>query len=304
MASVLTLLSRLHARLGGSSGAPRLWRTARRIGRVWLLAFALRHELSRRNDITIVMGVRDRPDHRLVNALRSIRMQQYPAGLVRVIVVDYGSTPANGAAIARLAEEHRADYVVVEHAPVWSRSRSLNVGIRQADSKFLLTSDADIVLSPRYLSDAVAALKTSPLSIVCSPMFDLPEASVATLARAAETADLSVEAWKENAKPRHDWQFHPSICMAYTKVFKLIRGYDEYYELWGAEDDDLMRRLTYLGLAPKTLDTGSFYLHQWHPKFEGVPEAATAAQIRRNLAYLQEHHSIVRNDRDWGMPRA
>jgi glycosyltransferase involved in cell wall biosynthesis len=241
------------------------------------------------------MGVRDRPDSRLVNALRSIRAQQYPAGSVRVIVVDYGSAPANGAAIARIAEEHRAEYVAVEHAPVWSRSRSLNVGIRQADSKFLLTSDADIVLSPRYLSDAVAALTTSPLSILCSPMFDLPEASVATLARAAETGDLRVEAWKENAKPRHDWQFHPSICMAYTKVFKLIRGYD---------DDDLMRRLTYLGLAQKTLDTGSFYLHQWHPKFEGVPEAGSAAQIQRNLVYLEEHHSIVRNDRDWGMPRA
>ena len=80
----------------------------------------------------------------------------------------------------------------------------------------------------------------------------------------------------------------------------MIRGYDEHYEVWGSEDNDLMRRFRYLGLRPQTLDSGSFYLHQWHPKFEGVAGGEHAPAIRRNLAYFWRNRSILRNDRDWG----
>jgi hypothetical protein len=83
-----------------------------------------------------------------------------------------------------------------------------------------------------------------------------------------------------------------------------VRGYDEYYQEWGSEDDDLMRRFKYLGLESRVLDSGSFYLHQWHPKYEGLPDGRNTAQIERNRLYFEKNHSILRNDRDWGIPRA
>jgi hypothetical protein len=92
--------------------------------------------------------------------------------------------------------------------------------------------------------------------------------------------------------------------MTYTVFYKVVRGYDEYYQEWGSEDDDLMRRFMYLGLEPKVLDSGSCYLHQWHPKYEGVPDGGDSACIQRNLAHLRRTHSIVRNGRDWGIADA
>jgi glycosyltransferase involved in cell wall biosynthesis len=270
------------------------------LGRAWLKAAVLRLELSRPDDISVVIGLRNRADYRLVNALKSIRMQTYPADLVRILVVDYGSEAESAQRAERICGEHRADYLRVDDVPVWSRSRCLNVGIRRAETKFVMTSDVDIVFSPRYLSDSVGVLTTSPLSVVCSAMLDLPEESAEILERGARIGEvLQPDAWKEWCCPRYDWKEHPSICMTYTALYQVIRGYDEHYESWGWEDDDLMQRFTYLGLRRKVLDAGSFYMHQWHANSE---RSTDAEQTRRNESYFKSNHSILRNDDGWGVP--
>src|SRR5262245_7440332 len=43
--------------------------------------------------VTVVIGVRNRADTRLASALASLRRQRYPQELLRIVVVDYGSTP-------------------------------------------------------------------------------------------------------------------------------------------------------------------------------------------------------------------
>jgi predicted glycosyltransferase involved in capsule biosynthesis len=302
---MLRCVSYLHARLAPLPASRHFLRPVRGLERIWLRRAVLSHEFSRPDDITVVIGVRNRSDYRLINSLRSIRAQEYPADCVRIIVVDYGSEPASARGTMTICEKYLADYIAVDHAPAWSRSRCLNIGIRLADSKFLMTSDVDVMFSPRYLGDAVHALTKSPLSVVCSPMLDLPEESAEIVERAADTGEtLQFDSWRQLCRARFGWPFHPSIGVAYTRSYKLMCGYDEYYEVWGYEDEDLMRRFMYLGLKPTPLNSGSFYLHQWHPRFEGVPDEKRAAHFRRNRLRFEENHSILRNDRDWGIPRA
>jgi hypothetical protein len=262
----------------------------------------LRHERGRPDDITVLIGVRNRADHRLANALESLRAQTLPRGSLRVSVLDYGSEPAASAETRALCRRYDVECLRIDDAPVWSRSRCLNVGIRRAETKFLVTSDVDIVFSPRYLADAIETLKRRPLSVVCSPMLDLPQEAVACFKRAAENGEAPpVGAWKERCSARLGWELHPSIAATYTAFLRLVRGYDEYYAVWGYEDLDLMRRLECLGLRRRKLDTQSFYLHQWHPKFEDVQGGELAEQIRRNRAHLDENRSILRNGPGWGL---
>jgi glycosyltransferase involved in cell wall biosynthesis len=271
------------------------------LGRAWLRRAVLGDLLSRPRDITVVIGVRNRADYRIANALRSIREQTYAAELVRVLVVDYGSEPSSQAAIMNLCGQHDAEYLPVDEAPVWSRARCLNIGIRRASTTFLMTSDADVMFSRRYLADAIRTLEASPLSVLASSMLDLPQESVEVMKNAARPGgQLTLSRWKGWCSPRFGAPIHYGIALTWTAFFHLIRGYDEYYELWGSEDNDLMRRFRYLGLRPRALDSGSFYLHQWHPKFEGVPGGENAPAIGRNLTHYRWNHSIVRNDRDWG----
>jgi GT2 family glycosyltransferase len=272
-------------------------------GRAWLRRTVLRHEVSRTDDVTVLIGARNRANYRLENALKSIRSQTYPADLVRIVVVDYGSEPVGASRTASMCARHDAEYLRVDGVEVWSRSRCLNIGIRHANTKFLLVSDVDIVFPPHYLSRCVEVLTASLTSMVGSTMLDLPQWSAPTLERSARTGnELQFDSWKRWCQPRRDPAFHPSICATYTALFHLVRGYDEYYEVWGNEDDDLHRRFGYLGLTRKSLAPESPYMHQWHPESDRGRDGENAERIQRNELYLAKAHSILRNDLSWGIP--
>jgi glycosyltransferase involved in cell wall biosynthesis len=298
---MLTPLSRTYEVLGLTRIARRFLPRSplRYAGSVWLRRVVLPEEQSREDDVTVLIGVRNRAGYRLANALRSLREQTYPADGIRVVVIDYGSEPETAEEVERLCGEGSVEYVHVGGVSAWSRSRCLNVGLRRAATKFLLSSDVDILFSPHYVADAVDTLRLSPLSYVCSAMLDLPEESAEMLERAACVEEaLELDTWRRLSRPRHGWEHHPTICMTYTAVLQAMRGYDEYYEGWGWEDDDLARRLAYLGLSRRILDPSSYYLHQWHP------EAERPSRLEQYKAHFDGTHSILRNDSNWGVAPA
>jgi glycosyltransferase involved in cell wall biosynthesis len=301
---VIHLLDSVHAR-AGRSGLGR-WLVRRlRVGgfsRLWLRTAVLKGERERPDDVTVLIGVRNRADHRLPLTLRSLREQRWPAERLHILVVDYGSEPGAARIIAEICGEYGAEYVRVDGVGTWSRARCLNVGVRRARTKFLMTSDVDILLSPDYVSQAVEILRRAPLSIVCSQMLDLPECTHEALLQAVRCpAPLPLHEWRERCEPRYGRDSHPSITVGYTAFYQLIRGYDEFYELWGGEDDDLFRRLRKLGLARRSPDSdAAYYLHQWHPKYENIPEEEREPAIRRNTDRLEGSHTLLRNGPDWG----
>lgn len=274
------------------------------LGRRWARRGVVDRVRTLPDDVTVLIGIRNRTDHRIVNALRSIREQVYPRGQVQALVVDYGSDPAEAARLATICRRFDARLVRVEGVTVWSRSRCLNVGLRETDTKFVMTSDSDLILSPGYLADAAATLESHPLSVVCAPMLDLPEESADALVRAAEEDGvLDAEGLKTECLARKEMKMHPSAGFTFTAYYHAIRGYDEFYEGWGREDDDLMSRLIALGIRMTAIREPSYYLHQWHPKYEGLGAAEQARMLERNTAYIQRNRSLIRNDESWGRPQ-
>jgi hypothetical protein len=91
--------------------------------------------------------------------------------------------------------------------------------------------------------------------------------------------------------------------MTYTALYRAIRGFDEYYERWGWEDNDLMQRFHYLGLSPSLPSARSFYMHQWHPASERARYGGGEEQLKRNKHHFDTTHSILRNNTDWGSYR-
>lgn len=305
-ARFLRLWSSLNSTFQGRRVSGRLLstRVARAPTRFWLRRVALGDQLGKRDDVTVVIGVRNRSDHRLVNALRSISEQTHPSELLFTTVVDYGSDPAHAERTAEVCRAHGARYLRVDTLRPWSRSRCLNIGIRSATTKYLLTSDVDVVYSPGYIASAVATLDSAPLSVVCSQMLDLPEAANASFIAAAEDeGDIELDDWRDMSSPRFDIEIHPSVAVTFTEFFRLIRGYDEFFEVWGGEDRDMMRRLTYLGADFVAMESQNFYLHQWHPKFEGVDQGQDSPRIRQNRQHFKKNHTILRNDEGWGTER-
>ena len=262
----------------------------------------LQRGADRPNDVTVAVGVKNRVDHKILNALRSIREQDYPAELIQPVVVDYDSDPPASRELRNLCERFGARCVRVDNQPVWRRAHCLNVAIKQAATRFVMSTDTDVILAPNFIREAIAVLRDDPLTVVYSQMLDLPEETddVARAMAAEQSADL--DALRARATPRSRGDCNEGISITYTHYVRRIRGYDEFFQGWGGEDNDLARRLYYLGLRSVSLKDRSFYLHQWHPKFAGVLSPELEEARHRNYRYFQTSHSIVRNRDGWGEP--
>ena len=94
--------------------------------------------------------------------------------------------------------------------------------------------------------------------------------------------------------------YSTGLVFTYSAYARRMRGYDEYYTGWGSEDVDFVKRLRYCGLELCTIDASSYYLHQWHPRSEGVSEDDFLAQRKRNEDYERRNVSIKRNPAGWG----
>jgi hypothetical protein len=65
-----------------------------------------------------------------------------------------------------------------------------------------------------------------------------------------------------------------------------VNGFDENYKGWGAEDDDLGRRLYRSGIIGRTVFRDEFPLHLWHPH-------ATGGRDSRNLHYYNRRRREI-----------
>ena len=300
----LHVLSELQRVMGGPIMGRRVLRVlgVPAASRLWLRRSVLESEVGKADEITVLIGVRNRLDYRLENSLRSLRDQTISPDRVTLLVVDYGSDTEYAGGLRAVCEHFDARYLRLDGPEVWSRGRCLNAGLRRTDSKFVLFSDTDLLFSRGYLEGAIDLLRSSPLSLVGAPMRDLPEDSATVCqAAAAEERSLDLEALRVGTPIRRGWTPHPSILAMHTIIPRMIRGYDEFFETWGAEDEDFARRLRRLGLRLRSMGDEVFYLHQWHRKFEGVPGEEAARAAERNRMYLEEAHSILRNGPRWGL---
>lgn len=271
--------------------------------RTVLFPYYLREHTS--DDITVVIPVRNIEPFRLYHALNSIRRQDYSEGKVHCIIVDYGSVTDKKKQLEAVATQMGSRYIYVNEFGPWNRSRALNIGIRGAESPFIVSSDADIIFSPSFLRKAVELLKVNPCSVIYSYCLDLPEEANNLLVGTWKTKE-QVDVYEIKGMAVKRWQT-PSYGISVTlkRYYQYLRGYDETYKEWGCEDDDLFVRFIRLGLDPVVLyDSGNFYCHIWHEKRGGLITEAKQRSIEENRAYFRSARGIKRNSKNWGIPMA
>lgn len=248
-------------------------------------------------DITVVIGVRNRGDFRLRNALAAIRGQTYPQNLIRITVVDYGSEPAQAAATEALTRRFGGDYLPAEIDGPWNRAHCLNIGIRQAKTALVLTGDVDILFADNYVEECVDRLSKDPLIFAHCVCTDLPEECTAILASDEVPTPEVLRTLRDQGQGRPGGM---GIIATYREFLEILRGYDEFFDTYGGEDLDLVQRMETLGLDRADLGDKSFYLHQWHPPFRVQDRAAFEAIAQRNRDYVQQACSMIRNTEHWG----
>jgi len=253
-------------------------------------------ERAGRQDVTVVCGVKNRCDYRIVNSLKSLRLQDYDQSLINILVVDYDSGPSAASQLKAICDRFGANYVRVENRPEWNRAECLNTGIKQADSRYILLSDVDIIFERNYISTAVRHLASDRYQLIYGKMLDLPEAAVTDEIDIAQTyAQLKTMASYGLSRDTLWYNFYGlSICMVEKEFLREVRGFDETFTLWGCEDDELARRLEWLGIAKCRISDETSFLHQWHPKYEGVSDRSDLKEkIKLNREYFKKSKKLV-----------
>ena len=208
------------------------------------------------DDVTVVMGIKNIPGHRIINALNSIRTQDYPKDLIELILVDYSSMQEFIPEYKGLCEIYDAEYIRLEDKTIWNRSHALNIAIKKVKSKYLLSTDADIMFEKNYIKKAVNELRRNPYQYILARCLDAPESAM----NGTNYFRLKAVSIYRSATVNR------GINMTLTYYYHKIHGYDERYIGWGAEDDDLIKRFRLLGLKKKDISHISSYIHQWHPQ--------------------------------------
>ncbi len=244
-------------------------------------------------DLSVVVPVRNRSGQRLDNCLGSLAGQALPEGTAAELVVsDFGSDPEHAASVAELCARHGAHVVRSDTRDLWNRSRALNIGIRAARGRFVLCTDADMILRPDFLATALETLRASPDdTLVLCRCRDLPE-SVPEQAWSPE----DYAALETRATFRKEQGL--GACQAAERAFfERVGGYDEQYVFWGFEDKDMVERAQRGGLRVEWIHERTSMLHQWHPS---VMNARRWLKWKNKVRFYLTKSVVTKNRRGWG----
>ncbi|WP_258101574.1 glycosyltransferase [Marinoscillum pacificum] len=240
--------------------------------------------------LSIIFGFKNRDTVRVRRCLDSLQQQSLKE--FHVCFVDYGSEDNVSGEIQALVQRYSfCKYVhVPSQGQFWNRGHALNIGVRQSKpSEYILTTDIDLVFPPNFIENLIGYLR--------------PDREVHFSAR-----DLSqgFDRWGDLHHGKLYGESRPNTALGLAQAvlrekFEAINGFDEFYCIWGVEDEDLSERLTQIGVETKWVYRDDCVLyHQWHPT-SGRRNFNLPSRWQEFLVkYKEGNKSSIRNSEDWG----
>jgi hypothetical protein len=217
-----------------------------------------------------------------------------------IVVVDYGCHPEIRAKVqAILAQPHLDDVTLVVQmtAAEWSRSRALNLAAAHVppETRTLVFTDADMLFPMEWFEACLAMLDTPSgrEGLWLTDSRDLPRLNGP---QPQPGGWWNSAAWLLGMSQEHSRVGQGAAMVVPRDWFNRVGGFDEYYHVWGCEDNDLVLRAKWDQVAVDWLP-GAWVAHQWHPR--DWPTTTQYQQVQRNRDYLAhriaDHGPIVRN---------
>lgn len=232
---------------------------------------------------SIIVGYKNRDVERVKQSIDSLDNQIFKD--FELIFVDYGSDQHIASTVKPLVESYSfAQYYYSEtRGWLWSRAHALNSGLKFAIGEIILFFDIDLIIESNFLKK-ISTLNFDDFFFTFS-CFYLPEKFDYV------NADMFT-------RGRNYEQNYVGLCAVKKESVMQINGFDEYFMVWGGEDDDIYKRLALIGLERKQMPLSQFVsFHQWHPLHS--PEKPGLWYLTM-VNYLHKNITSVRGNNDWG----
>ena len=225
------------------------------------------HETTVSNiEVSVVVPVRNERA-RLRECLNALIAQDYPAERIEILVVDGRSDDGTRGIIKEFCMRHKRVRLLKNFRR--TTAHGLNIGIKESRGRIIVRVDADVIVEPTCIGEAVRSLDETGADSVAGVV--LPKAE-STSHRAMISAICSAFSWGiSSLRPRRKAKFIDSIpCGAYRR---------EVFEKVGLFDDDLKKYHT---------DELSCRLRQVGGTITLNPKIRATHRFRSNLAKLWE----------------
>ncbi|MEV8144225.1 glycosyltransferase [Specibacter sp. NPDC078709] len=246
-------------------------------------------------DVSVVIGFRNWGLRRLQLAVKSIQ-ESFGSINGEVIVSDYGSD--DGQVTQEGIESVGARYVYTPTDGRWSRSRALNAGFAKAKGSVLVSTDADMIFSPRSFEIIGKTLISDPMLCLLLQCRDLPEGWSDL---EVEAAGFAWETFDSISRLRPRWGMGGMMAV-HRDVYSRIRGLDERMHTYGGEDIDFATRAKRSGQRLLWVEDPDVRMyHMWHPPTKALVEVSQEARdaIEYNKDIVYNDKSFVRNTSNW-----
>lgn len=259
----------------------------------------------------------EKPWH-LERVLASIALQEGVAGRMELVVTDDGSADQTTQIVDRFARSAPFRVALTTHPHEhFQLARCRNEGVRASTAPYLLFLDGDCLLPPNHVRAHLTCRRRGCLrgALRC----DLDEATTARfddqVVRSGAYLDW-ISRRQLRALARRQWKsrFYQAIghptrpkllgcnIALWRSDYERVNGYDENYEGWGCEDDDLRLRLRRAGVRTAPLYGQTRTYHLWHPPTATAPgawrEGANVAYFSRAGRLTRCREGLVRRSLD------
>ncbi len=231
-------------------------------------------------EIALLLSTYQRPHH-LRRALESIALQRDVAGKIELVVTDDGSTDETPAIVAEFARKAPFPVGFTTHPHSTFRlSRCRNEGVRASRAPYLLFLDGDCVLPPDHVRLHLAHRR--PGCVMAGDFCRLDQATServslevvrsgeyqqwapASELRRLRKQDRAARFYRLIRHPRKPKLIGNNVGI-WRADFERVNGYDENFEGWGCEDDDLRCRLHASAVQIASILRWTHTYHLWHP---------------------------------------
>lgn len=231
------------------------------------------------SDISLIVSTYNRPDA-LEACLESIRRQKVLP--LEVIVADDGSGPETKKVLSRLESTFPIPLIHVWHEDKGFRLAKIrNRAMAKARGTYIVQTDGDMLLNPYFIADHLrfarenhyvkgvrVRMDEKSSQYRCRfPRQSTPGIFSAGLAdRLKAFRFLPAAAWfASHFKKGKAYGLGCNMAF-FKKDIITVNGYDESFEGWGREDDDIAHRLHRAGIRMRDLRFAAVCFHLWHPE--------------------------------------
>ncbi|MGW1455083.1 glycosyltransferase family 2 protein [Salegentibacter agarivorans] len=246
--------------------------------------------------LSIIYPYRNRDLQRVKNSLNSLAMQNNRK--FKVYFVDYGSSEVYSREVKNLCETFhfvKYSYCATQHQP-WNKSRALNSIIKKMEGGYCFVADIDMIFHPTFIEKAIQ-LRQDKKTVYFQVGFLSP------------SDNLDNQKFTDFNNYRKSTSEATGLSMFPVKELQALRGFDEFYHFWGAEDTDMHIRLKNAGCEVEFYDENILLLHQWHPSYRSKESGRLTKELQvsgivqlnhQHLKFTKGYKVTVVNKKSWG----